>query len=149
VSAAASVPCIVDALPAWPDATVAVLSTGAGAPHAIPVSTAVRTGPRTVHLALALRRDSLARLRTDPRVALTIHAPGVAVTALGRAVVVEEPLAEAPGVAAVRVDVEAIQDHGTPRFAIDAGVAWHWTDAEAQATDAQVRAGLRRVAGAG
>ena len=138
-----------DALPAWPDATVAVLSTGAGAPHAIPVSTAVRTGPRTIHLALALRRDSLARLRADPRVALTLHAPGVTVTALGRAVVEEEPLAEAPRVAAVRIDVDAIQDHGTPRFAIEAGVAWHWTDAEAQATDAQVRAGLRRLGAAG
>ena len=31
-------------LPTWPDGTVAVLSTGAGAPHAIPVSTAVRSG---------------------------------------------------------------------------------------------------------
>ncbi len=135
-----------DALPAWPDSTVAVLSTGAGVPHAIPVSTALRTGARTIHLALALRRDSLARLRTDPQVALTIHAPGAAFTAVGRATVVEEPLAEASRVVAVRIDVAAIQDHGTPRFAIDAGVAWHWTDAEAQAADARVWAGLRRVA---
>jgi hypothetical protein len=137
----------VDALPDWPEATVAVLSTGGGAPHAIPVSTAWRSGPRTIHLALALRRDSLARLRADPRVALTVHAPGAAFTALGRAVVVEEPLAEAPRVAAVRVDVEAIQDHGSPRFAIEAGVAWRWTDADARDADGAVRAGLRRVAG--
>ena len=33
-------------LPDWPDGTVAVLSTGAGPPHAIPVSTAVRAGDR-------------------------------------------------------------------------------------------------------
>ena len=52
-------------LPEWPDGTVAVLSTGAGAPHAIPVSTAVRRGPRTIVLALSLRRESLARLRED------------------------------------------------------------------------------------
>jgi hypothetical protein len=136
----------VDVLPIWPDATVAVLSTGGGAPHAIPVSTALRSGPRTIHLALALRRDSLARLRGDPRVALTVHAPGAAFTASGRAAVVEEPLAEAPRVAAVRVDVETIQDHGSPRFAIEAGVAWRWTDPAAEATDAAVRAGLRRVA---
>jgi hypothetical protein len=136
----------VDELPLWPDATVAVLCTAAGAPHAIPISTALRSGPRTIHLALALRRDSLARLRADSRVALTIHAAGVTCTAIGRAVVVEEPLAEAPRVAAVRIDVTDIQDHGAARFAIDAGVAWHWTDPEAEATDAQVRAGLRRVA---
>jgi hypothetical protein len=46
-----------------------VLSTGAGAPHAIPVSTALRSGPATLHLALGLRRESLARLREDPRCA--------------------------------------------------------------------------------
>ena len=41
--------------------------------------------------ALALRRESLARLREDPRCALTILAAGdVAVTAIGRATVVEE-----------------------------------------------------------
>ena len=34
-----------DVLPEWPDGTVTVLSTGAGPPHAIPVSTAVRSGP--------------------------------------------------------------------------------------------------------
>jgi hypothetical protein len=134
------------ALPDWPDATVAVLSTGGGAPHAIPVSTALRTGPQAIHLALALRRESLARVRLDPRVALTVHAPGLAFTALGTATIVEEPLAEAPGVAALRIAVEAIQDHRTPRFALDAGVAWHWTDPDAGAADAAVRAGLRRVA---
>jgi hypothetical protein len=135
----------VDALPDWPDSTVAVLSTGGGPPHAIPVSTAVRTGARTIHLALALRRESLARLVADPRVALTVHAPGAAFTALGTATVAEQPLAEAPRVAAIRIDVEAIQDHTTPRFAIEAGVAWRWTDADAAAADADVRAGLRRV----
>ena len=76
--------------PTWPDGTVTVLSTGGGAPHAIPVSTAVRSGPRHVHFALALRRESLARLREDPRCALTVLAKGVAVTALGTATMVEE-----------------------------------------------------------
>ena len=50
-------------------------------PHAIPVSTAIRSGDATIHLALAHKRDSLARLREDPRCALTILAAGVAVTA--------------------------------------------------------------------
>ena len=66
-------------LPDWPEGTVAVLSTAG--PHAIPVSTATRSGDATIHLALAHRRDSLARLREDPRCALTILAAGVAVTA--------------------------------------------------------------------
>jgi hypothetical protein len=128
-------------LPEWPEGTVAVLSTGAGAPHAIPVSTAVRLGPRTIALALAERRESLARLRDDGRCAVTIVAAGVAFTAHGRATVA--PLAE--GLAAVRVAVEAVQDHDDPRFEIDAGVRWRWTDTDAGVRDAAVRAALGRL----
>jgi len=132
-----------DELPEWPPGTVAILSTGAGAPHAIPVSSAVRTGPRTIHVGLALRRESLARLRADPRCALTVLADGdVAVTAHGRAAIVEEPMAVADNVAAVRIDVEAVQDHNQHRFEIDAGVAWHWTSADDEARDAAIRAAL-------
>ena len=128
-----------DALPEWPAGTVAVLSTAAGEPHAIPVSTAVRKGPRTVVFALGLRRESLARLREDARCALTVLAAGdVALTAVGRASVVEET----ERVAIVRLDVEHIQDHGQDTFMIDDGVQWHWTDADAERSDAEVRAAL-------
>ena len=57
-------------LPEWPPGTVAVLSTAGRPLHAIPVSTAVRGGPRRVLLALARTRTSLARLREDPDCAL-------------------------------------------------------------------------------
>jgi hypothetical protein len=129
------------ALPDWPDGTVAVLSTGAGPPHAIPVSTAVRSAPATVHFALGLRRESLARLREDPRCALTVLAGGVAVTALGTATVVEE----GERVAFVRLDVEEVQDHGQPTFALEGGVRWHWTDERAERTDAEIRAALKNL----
>jgi flavin reductase (DIM6/NTAB) family NADH-FMN oxidoreductase RutF len=131
-----------DALPDWPAGTVTVLSTGAGEPHAIPVSTAVRTGPRTVAFALALSRESLARLREDPRCALTIVAAGVSITALGRAVITAEPMAAFEHVAALRLDVERIQDHGRPTFAVEEGARWRWTDAAAERADAAVRAAL-------
>lgn len=134
------------ALPDWPAGTVAVLSTGAGAPHAIPVSTAVRTGPRTIVLALSLRRESLARLREDPRCALTVLAAGdVALTAHGRARIVQEPMAVSDRVAALRLDVERIQDHNQPRFEIADGVRWRWTNAEDEARDAQIRGALRAL----
>ena len=126
-------------LPEWPDGTVTVLSTGAGAPHAIPVSTAVRSGPSTVHFALGLRRESLARLREDARCALTVLAADVAVTALGTATVVEET----DRVAFVRLDVESVQDHDRPTFAVEEGVRWRWTDDEAERADAELRAALR------
>jgi len=135
-----------DRLPAWEQGTVAVLSTGAGAPHAIPVSTGVRAGDHRLMLALALRRGSLARLREDPRCAVTILARNVACTAHGTARIVQEPMTISDKVAAVAVDVESIQDHDQPRFAIEAGVRWAWTDADAAARDAEIRAALAALA---
>ena len=124
-----------------------MLSTGAGAPHAIPVSTALRAGPRRVLLALAARRETLARLRRDPRCALTIMAAGdVACTVHARAEVVSEALPGAEAVAAVALAVEAIQDHMQPRFAIGPSVGWEWTDEDARAGDAAVRAALAELA---
>ena len=136
-----------DELPEWAEGTVAILSTGAGAPHGIPVSTALRAGPRTVLLALALRRESLDRLRTDPRCALTIlDGRDLAFTAHATAAIVEEPMAVSDRVAAVRLDVLAIQDHGQPRFTIEAGIRWRWTDAQAERDDAAIRAALTALA---
>ncbi len=136
-----------DALPEWRPGTVAVLSTGAGPPHAIPISTAVRKDPRTIVLALALRRESLARVREDPRCALTIMAGGdIAFTAHGRATIVEEPMAISDRVTAIRIDVEAIQNHGQDDFEIDDGVRWHWNDPGAERRDAEIRAALSRIA---
>jgi hypothetical protein len=137
-------------LPEWAPGTVAVLSTGAGPPHAIPVSTGVRAGPLTVLLALARRRETLVRLREDPRCALTLLAAGdVALTAHARATLVQDPMAISDRVCAVRLDVDRIQDHGQPRFRIDAGVRWHWTDAEAARRDAEIRAALAALGRAG
>jgi pyridoxamine 5'-phosphate oxidase-like protein len=137
----------VDELPHWERGTAAVLATGAGAPHAIPVSTALRAGPRRVLLALALSRDSLRRLRSDPRCALTVLAAGdVAFTAHARATVVADPMDVADGVAAVALEVDDVQDHRRPEFVIEAGVAWHWTDPDAAERDAAIRDALARLA---
>ena len=127
-------------LPDWPQGTVAILTTAGEVPHAIPVSTALRVGPRTAIFGLARRRESLARLRADPRVALTVLAAGdVAFTAHGRAAVLDEV---AEGVVAVRLDVDRVQEHGQPTFVIDDGVVWHWTDKAAEERNGAVIAAL-------
>ena len=126
-------------IPDWPPGTVAILVTAG--PHAIPISTARRAGPTAVLLALGPSRGSLARLREDPRCALAIVAEGTAVTLRGRATV----LGEAAGTVAVRLEVEAVDDHAQPTFAIEAGVRWRWTDAGAERRDAEVRAALRQL----
>lgn len=131
-------------LPEWPAGTVTILATAGEAPHAIPVSAAVRAGPRHALVALATSRGSLARLRADPRVALAIVSRDVAVTAHGHAQVLDEELVE--GVAAVEIEVERVQDHDRPTFAIESGVSWRWTDPEAERRDAEVRAALARLA---
>ena len=131
-------------LPDWPPGTVTILATAGDVPHAIPVSAAVRAGPRHALLALAGSRQSLARLRADDRVSLTIVAGDVAVTAHGRARVIDEQLVE--GVVAVEIEVDDVQDHDRPTFAIEAGVRWRWTDPEAERRDAEVHAALARLA---
>lgn len=127
-----------DVLPDWPQGTVTVLSTGAGEPHAIPVSTVTRRDDRSLVFALAVGRESLVRLRSDPHCAVTILAAGLSFTVHGRATIERE----LERIAVVRVDVDAIQDHASPRFEIDAGVAWHWTSDEAASGDAETRAAL-------
>jgi hypothetical protein len=123
-------------LPDWPEGTVAVLSTHG--PHAIPVSTATRVSDTIVHLALAHSRDSLARLRDDPRCALTVIAPDTAFTAYATATVAGQD----DRVAHVRLDVHEVADHRQRTFLIEAGVRWRWTDDEAEQADASVRAAL-------
>ena len=131
-------------LPDWPAGTVCVLATsGAGGPHAIPVSTALRAGDDRIVLALARTRGSLERLRADPRVALTVMAAAdLGFTAHGTARVVADPLPGVEGVTGVEIRVQAVHRHERPTFAIEAGVAWRWTDAAAQARDDVVRAAL-------
>ena len=134
-------------LPDWPAGTVTLLATGAGAPHVIPVSAALRAGPARVLLALAPRRASLARLREEPRVALAVLAAGnVALTAEGLASVVAEPLPGAENVVAVELLVDRLQKHGNRHFAVTDGVRWNWTDAESEERDAAVRGALAALA---
>jgi flavin reductase (DIM6/NTAB) family NADH-FMN oxidoreductase RutF len=129
----------------WPPGTVLVLATGGEEPHAIPVSAAVLADPRRVLIGLAAGRDSLRRLRANPRVALVIMAEAdVALTAYGVARVLDEQLTD--GVCAVALEIERVQDHGRPTFEIEAGVRWRWTDPQAQARDAEVRGALKRLA---
>jgi hypothetical protein len=119
-------------LPDWPVRTIAVLST---VDFAIPISAPVRDSDRRILFALHRDRGSLARLREQPHVALTVLAEGnVAFTARGDARIVQEPMARAPTYAAVAIDVEHIEDHRQPEFAVDTGVGRRWIDADEQRT---------------
>jgi hypothetical protein len=116
-------------LPEWPPRTIAVLATIDDGPHAIPVSAPVRAGDRTILLGLHRSRDSLARLRRRPQVALLVLAEGnVAFTARGTARIATEAMADDPDFAAVVIDVTDVDDHRQPAFTVEAGVDRAWVD---------------------
>ena len=118
-----------ETLPDWPARTIAVLSTVNRGAYAIPVSAPQRTEDGRILLGLRRDRGSLARLRQQPHVALTILAEGdIALTARGRARIFQEPMATAPDYAAVAIDVHAIDDHRQPAFVVDSGVERRWVD---------------------
>jgi hypothetical protein len=52
---------------------------------------------------------------------------------------------ETDRVAFVRLDVEEVQDHDRPTFALEEGVRWHWTDEDAEQADAEIRTALRSL----
>jgi hypothetical protein len=116
-------------LPEWPDKTIAVLSTENGEVHAIPITAPLRIGDRRILFRLKRCRESLARLREHPKVALTIFGKGnLAFTARGPAHVVQESMVVAPAFAAVAIDVENIDDHRQREFVVDSGVSLDWTN---------------------
>ena len=135
-----------NALPEWPQGTPGVLCVAG--PHAIAVSTLVRAGDDRLVLALGRGRETLARLRAQPRVAFCLLAPGVAFTAYGRARVVSEELEAAP-VSAIAVDVERIQDHlADGRTEMVDGARWRWSDERAREEEPAIVEELRRLGGA-
>ncbi len=135
-------------LPEWPARTIAVLATVDDGPHAIPVSAPVRAGDHTILLTLHRSRDSLARIRQRPQVALLVLAEGnVAFTARGTARIAAGPMAGDADYVAVAIDVSALDDHRQPAFTVEAGVDRAWVDeSEREALARRVQA-LRGLAG--
>jgi len=134
-------------LPHWEQGAAAVLCVAG--PHAIPVSTAVRSADDRIVLALGGGRETLARLRAEPAAALCLLAEGLAFTAHCEARVVREELECAPGVAAVELRVDRVQDHlADGRSEVLAAPRWRWTDERAAASDPQIMGELERL-GAG
>ncbi|MDI2126158.1 pyridoxamine 5'-phosphate oxidase family protein [Yinghuangia seranimata] len=143
-AAAPETPSAPPVLPTWPRQTVAVLATTGGGPdegpHAVPVSAPVRAGDQTILLTLRRTRDSLARLRASPRVAMLFLAEDdTAFTARGTARVAADPMSADPDYACVEITVDAVDDHRAQAFTVTAGVGREWLDPD------EKRALARRV----
>lgn len=133
-------------LPEWPIRTAGLLVVAG--PHAIPISTAVRAGDRRLVLGLSRRRETLARLREDPRVAFAVLAEGMAFTAYGDASVVREKLEGMPNLAAIELRVERVQDHlADGRTEMLGAAEWRWITDDAREADRTVVAEIEELAG--
>jgi hypothetical protein len=110
-----------------------MLATAGEHPHVIPISAPVRAGGHMILLSLRQSRGSLARLRSNPAVALLVLAEdNTAFTAHGTARVVEETMTAAPDYAAVRIDVTSIDDHRQDEFRVSGGVDREWVNQDEQ-----------------
>jgi hypothetical protein len=134
----------VEGLPSWERGTPGVLCVAG--PHPIPVTTIVRAGDDRVLFALGRERETLRRLRADPRSALCVLGKGIAFTAHGEARVVREELAAADTVVAVELRVERVQDHlADGRTEMLDGAPWRWTDERHGEAEDAIVAELRRL----
>jgi flavin reductase (DIM6/NTAB) family NADH-FMN oxidoreductase RutF len=132
-----------DAIPELPEGIVAVLATvGRDGPAAIPVSALLRAGPDRLLLALARTRGSVARLRADPRCAVSLNGPGMSRCLEGTARVAADPLPGADFMVAFELRAERIRDARGPATEVDEGIRWRWTTAEAAERHAAVMAAL-------
>ena len=130
-------------IPELPEGVVAVLATvGPSGPVAIPVSALVRAGPRRILFALARTRGSVARLRVDPRAALSLNGPGMSLSVEGAARVAADPLPGAERMVAFELTADRIRDARGPATEVDEGIRWRWTTAEAAGRHAAVMAAL-------
>ncbi len=130
-------------LPEWEEGTAGVLC--AAGPHPIPVSTAVRAGDDRLLFALAPGRETLARLREDPRAAFLLMAEGLAFTAHGVVSILREEMKA--GTVGLELRVDRVQDHLDERTELLSPVEWRFRTERADQTDRMVRGELVRLAG--
>lgn len=136
-------------IPALPGDLVAILATiGPAGPVAVPVSAIHRRDERALLVALSHRRATVARLRDDPRAALSLNGSGFSLCVEGVARLAADPLPGAEFMVAFVIEARRAWDARGPVTEIDAGIRWRWTEPEAEDRHARVLAALAGLAGA-
>jgi len=112
----------------------------------MPVSTAVRAADDRLLFVLGRRRETLRRIREDPRVAFCVLGEGLAFTARGEARVIREEL-EAARVVGLELRIDVVQDHlADGRTEMLDGARWRWVDERAAREEPLIVAELRYLA---
>ncbi len=137
-------------IPDLPGDLVAVLaSVGPDGPVAIPVSAIWRRDAGGLLLALARRRATVARLRADPRAALSLNGRGFSLCIEGDARIAADPLPGAENMIAFAVEIRRAWDARGAATEIDSGIRWRWTEPEAARRHVRVLGALADLAGDG
>jgi hypothetical protein len=134
----------VEGLPSWERGTPGILCVEG--PHPIPVTTIIRCGDDRVLFSLGRERETLRRLRAEPRVALCVLGKGIAFTAHGRAYELNDEIESVDTVVAVELRVDRVQDHlADGRTEMVDGARWRWTDERHGEAEDAIVAELRRL----
>jgi hypothetical protein len=134
----------VEGLPEWERGTPGVLCVDG--PHPIPVTTITRCGDDRVLFSLGRERETLRRLRAEPRVALCVLGKGIAFTAHGHAYELSDEIESVDTVVAVELRVESVQDHlADGRTEMLDGAKWRWTEKEHGENEDAIVAELKRL----
>ena len=133
-----------EGLPSWERGTPGVLCVDG--PHAIPVTTIVRAGDDRVLFSLGRERETLRRLRGEPRVALCVLGKGIAFTAHGYAYELGDEIQAVDTVVPVELRVENVQDHlADERTEMLDGARWRWTEEKHGEAEDAIVAELKRL----
>ena len=134
-----------EGLPSWERGTPGVLCVDG--PHAIPVTTIVRRGDDRILFSLGRERETLRRLRGEPRVALCVLGEGIAFTAHGYAYELGDAIQAVDTVVAVELRVENVQDHlADGRTEMLDGARWRWTEKQHGDNEDAIVAELEQLA---
>lgn len=120
-----------DALSAWskqggtlnPSSVVATIDED-GSPRVAPFGSLRAVNSRLLRLIAHQYHDTLANLKRDPRVMVSmICPPDIAVSARGRARIVEDPLSIDKNYALIEIDIEEVKNDMPVRIGIDSGIS--------------------------
>ena len=137
---------LVERLQQVPDLVAMVASAGEAGPDAAPVSLVHVASPSRILLGLARDRRTLANIIAGSRIAVSMTlVPDVAVTVLGAARVLRDPMSAAAHVLAAEMTVDTVKDDRHPDTEITARLTCRWTEPARRGVDAALLRELRSL----
>lgn len=95
-----------------------------GAPRVAPFGSLRAVNPQLLRFIIHRNHDTLANVKRDPRIMVAmICPPDIAISARGRARIVEEPFSLEENYALVEIDIDEVKNDMPTRIGIDSGIS--------------------------